>query len=394
MSKRTKISVITARFPYPLEKGDKLRAFHIIKNLSQNADIQLLSLNTSAPISDSQLAQLSPFCKLGVEVHNLGKFNSFFRILLAFFKSWPLQIGYYYSAKANTKIEESITKIGSDYILNLLPRTAEYGKNLMIPKVIDYMDAFAKGMERRKENAHGISKFIFNLEFKRLARYEEEIFSRFSLHTIITEEDKKLIHHKKNQQIEIVPNGIDSTFFQSLNKKKKYEIVFVGNMNYPPNVDACKFLVNSILPLLPKQFTVLIAGANPSNEVKNLKSTQVSISGWVEDIRNAYDESSVFVAPMRLGTGLQNKVLEAMSMNIPVITTPMAANGLRAKNGQELLICTNAEEFATQIQNLLQNSRLNKQLCANAHSFVTDNYNWDEIVKGLYGKITSIKVDN
>ncbi len=152
-------------------------------------------------------------------------------------------------------------------------------------------------------------------------------------------------------------------------------------MAYPPNVDAANFLIKEIMPLVWGKIPgakVLLAGASPDRKVLALKSNMVEVSGWLDDIREAYASAKVFIAPMRIGTGLQNKLLEAMSMKIPSITTRLANDALNAKNGEQVLIGDNANELADNILNLLEDTGLYKSIAHNGYKFVNSEYSWEE----------------
>ena len=153
-------------------------------------------------------------------------------------------------------------------------------------------------------------------------------------------------------------------------------------MQYHPNVLAAQFLVNEILPLSILKgldINILIAGANPTKEVQNLASERVKISGWMDDIREAYWMSDIFVAPLFTGSGLQNKVLEAMACKIPVITTSIVNHSLRAKVDKSISIAENKHDFAQEIIKLLQMSEQEKAQRVNeAYDFVNKTYSWTE----------------
>jgi glycosyltransferase involved in cell wall biosynthesis len=165
-----------------------------------------------------------------------------------------------------------------------------------------------------------------------------------------------------------------------MDRDKEYDLVFTGNMSYPPNVQSCEFLVNKILPLVTEvkpAIKVLIAGANPTMRIQVLRSAMVEVSGWVPDMREAYAQSKIFLAPMQLGTGLQNKLLEAMAMKIPCITSPLANQALNAKPGEEILIGETPQEYATHIINLLNNEKLAAGIAEKGYQFVLKNYSWE-----------------
>jgi len=127
----------------------------------------------------------------------------------------------------------------------------------------------------------------------------------------------------------------------------------------------------------------LLAGASPDSRVTALASNKVTVTGWMDDIRSAYAQTQLFIAPMRLGTGLQNKLLEAMSMKLPTITTSLANNALCAKDGKEILIGETAESLAKHIIDLLDNRLLYDKIAENGHRFVRQNYNWEEATNYL-----------
>ncbi len=373
-----KLFVLVSRVPYPLEKGDKLRAYHLMKELSKEHEITLCCL-TDQRVDETAVAHLATFCHT-VEVIRLNRVLQLFRLGLALFSSRPFQVHYFYQRKAHKKINKLITASGAEHIYCQLIRCSEYVKNLHhIPKTLDYMDALSKGMERLSKQAVWYLKPFAKAEAERLTRYEHLIFDYFDQHTIISDQDRQLIVNSKRNSIQIILNGVDLNFFAPTPTEQTVEVVFTGNMSYAPNVNSAEFLANDIMPLVRKRIPnakVLIAGANPNAKVKSLASAHVEVSGWLEDIRDAYAKAKVFVAPMRIGTGLQNKLLEAMSMEIPCITSTLANNALKAEVGEEVLIGNSASELADLICELLENQDQRRSLGAKGRAFVKENYSW------------------
>lgn len=241
------------------------------------------------------------------------------------------------------------------------------------------MDAFSKGTYRRLKKSGILSRIFIREEHKRLLRYENLIFDYFDNHTIISGQDRDSIRHAKKKSIEIVPNGIDKEFFQSQKIPKTTEVLFTGNMNYPPNMDSALYIVNEIMPIVWKtmpEAKVKIAGVTNSFRILSLQSDRVSVTGWVDDIRTAYDSAMVFLAPMNMGSGLQNKLLEAMSMNLPCITSDLANNALHAIENEDILIGRSTEDYAQKVINLLKDKERAAQLGEKGRNFVVANYNW------------------
>jgi glycosyltransferase involved in cell wall biosynthesis len=249
------------------------------------------------------------------------------------------------------------------------------------------MDAFSAGQRRRAKGAPWYLLPFVNEEAKRLTAYEHLIFDYFESHCIISEQDRKLIYHPNNTRIHIVPNGIDADFFRkSFDKPKRTHLLFTGNMSYPPNVEGAIRLVNFILPLVHAkrpEVTVLIAGANPVSSVKSLMSAHVRVSGWMPDIRDAYHESRLFVAPMVSGSGMQNKLLEAMCMEIPCVTTGLAALPLGITHGVNCLVGESDEEIASHILYLLENSIESERMACEGREYVMEQFDWNHTVEVL-----------
>jgi len=388
-----KILYLVSRFPYPLEKGDKLRAYHQLKGLSKNNEIYLFAISDQDVGQDST-KHLKQFCK-EIKVFRLSKIMIFFNLVRTTFSKIPWQVGYFYSSAAQKEVDTIISNYKPDHIFCQLIRTTEYVRNhTKILKTLDYMDVFSKGIERRLPALPFYIKPLYNAEQQRLVRYESDIYKYFNNKIIISKQDKDLIVQPGKDKISIITNGVDLEFFQPKDYTKEYDIIFNGNMNYPPNVESAEYLVWNILPVVLKSnanIKILISGANPSTRVKALTSKNVAVSGWVEDIRENFGKSKMLVAPMFMSIGLQNKLLEAMALKIPCITSTLANNALGAKNGESILVADTPEEYARHILNLLSHADKAQEIGLNGHKFVMENYNWDKENQKLEVIIRSTK---
>lgn len=387
---RKRILVLLSRVPYPLEKGDKLRAYYQIRELAKHHDLFLCALNDQ-PLHPQAEEKLLPFLK-DLRVFGLKKPGIAARLALNLFSGKPFQVAYFYNKYIHKRIRQYISKIQPDYIYCQLIRTAEYVKDQPTLKTIDYQDVFSKGLDRRVQLAPWYLKPVLRMEYRRVKRYEQAVFEAFDQKTIISFPDRDLIPHPQRSKIHVIPNGVDTDFFRPIEAEKDYEVIFSGNMGYPPNINGAEYLVNKIMPLVWAErpdARVILAGANPGHGVRALASPRVVVTGWVDDIRPWYARAKVFVAPMQIGTGLQNKVLEALAMGLPVITSPLANQALRAIPGDHLLIGNNPSDYAQQILSLLNDNVFSKALSYNGLKFIQEHFQWSSLCHRLEKIITT-----
>ncbi len=383
------IAVVLSRFPYPLEKGDKLRAYYQLLDLCKVFDVHLIC-TTEKEIRPEDLEKIAALCK-AVHIFKLKKINLFLNLCWALFDSKPFQVRYFHQKWIQRKIDQILKDIKPTHIYCQLIRASEYVKNYhACLKTIDYMDALSKGMERRTEQVWGIKKWIFSSEYKRLAKYERSIFDYFENHTIISKQDRNYIMHPQREQITLVPNGVDNQFFETFAIERNFDLVFTGNMGYPPNIDAALFIEKEIIPELKAlnlSLKCLVSGANPHPSLTAISKENFKVNGWVEDIRESYLSAKIFIAPMMIGTGLQNKLLEAMAMGLPCITSALANNALLAESEKEILIANDAKTFAVQINRLIKDPVLYKKISEAGQKFVKENYQWSSANSVLISKI-------
>jgi len=383
MPHKEQLLMIVSRFPYPLDKGDKLRAYYQLRELSKTHFITLVAL-TESKVDDKALKHVASFCEK-IEIIPLTWFSKITQMTRCIFSKQPFQVGYFYRIKANSIIKQLVKNNEFKFIYNQLIRTTEYTKNIHhIPKILDYMDALSTGIKRRIDLQPFYKKWIFKSEAKRLSIYEREIFDYFEFKTIISEQDKKLIQHPDASHIACIPNGIDESFFNFPHTVTNVDLVFTGNMSYPPNIEASKYIVQQILPKLLGS-KLLISGSSPANSVKELarENSAIELTGWVDDIKTSYARGKVFVAPMFIGTGMQNKLLEAMAMGLPCITTPLANDAIKAEHGTHIFVANTNEEFVKFTQELLSNEALRLEIGNNAQQFIKENYSWETATKKL-----------
>jgi sugar transferase (PEP-CTERM/EpsH1 system associated) len=373
-----RLLVILPRVPYSLEKGDKLRAFNQVKELSGHHEIILFALS-DGEIDPAARAKLERYCT-EVVLFRLSRWTVARNLARSALDGRPFQVGYFLSEEAQQKVNELVARHRPDHIYCQLIRTAEYAKaHPRIAKTLDYMDVFSKGMDRRASTDPLYMRPIIKMEYRRLLRYERDVFQYFNNKTIISEQDRDLIPHPDRGEIQVIPNGVDTDFFQPMQRPKTFELLFNGNMSYPPNIESVEYLVGKVMPLVWRELPearLLISGANPSNAVRRLASKRVVVSGWVDDVRENYAKSKLLVAPMQISIGLQNKLLEAMAMRLPCITSSLANNALGARPGEQILVADSEAQYAAHIVDLLRNEARSEAIGKSGYDHVLRTFSW------------------
>ncbi len=374
-----KLLVALSRFPWPLEKGDKLRAWYQLQGLALRHEVHLICLNDK-PVSADDLAQLN-FCA-SVQVIVQGKLKSGWNLLGSLFNRLPFQVNYFRSAAMQRAIAETNHRLKIDVCFVQLIRL---GENLPFDQdrrwVLDYMDTFSIGMAQRVADTSALLRPLVRIEAKRLRAYETKIAAQFDELVIISDRDAEGLAPVLREAVHVIPNGVGEAFFEDLPQpaQKDFDLIFFGNMGYHPNVQSAKFLVEEVLPILHKRGLrpkLCIAGARPAPLIKAWESPEITVTGFVADIRDYVLRSKISVAPLVGGQGLQNKLLESMAMTMPTITTPMANAGLGAKSGEDLLVCEGAEAFAEGIAALMADPAKAAELAGNGRRFVEQRFRW------------------
>jgi polysaccharide biosynthesis protein PslH len=385
---KPKITILLSRFPYPLEKGDKLRAYHQIKSLSTDFDICLICISTFT-VHQKHINPLQQYC---AEIHilQLSKWRAFCNAGFSLLGKNPLQVGYYYQQHLQKQINAITQNFKTELIYVQLARMANYAIHLPYKKVLDFQDAFSLNYARSALVAKFPFNIIYKLEGKRMMHFEKKMLPLFNASTIISESDKISIG---DINVKVIRNGVDSIYFSPIQKSKVYDILFVGNLGYLPNVLAVETIVQDIFPKLfaiNKSIRILVAGANPSDKIKNFANNNISVQAWLPDIRDAYAQAKIFVAPLHTGAGLQNKLLEAMSMELPCITTSICNSALQAIPNQDIFIANNTQEFVDSIIKLLQDSDLQMQTGKTAREMILQKYDWVSANTILQNILTSV----
>jgi len=380
------ILFLSLRFPYPPQRGDRIRAYHFIKELSKKHDISMVSFFESEKEIE-QIDELKKYCSK-VEVVKFSPVRAYFNSAFYSFSSKPFQVGYWYSPNMCKKIEWLIESNDFDIIHAQFFRMAQYvTKYAQYPKVLDLADALSLNLHRRAKLDRGFCLPLVKLEEKRVRRYETEIIKNFDIGTMVSAFDRDyLLNLDESLKLSVIPMGVDHNYFSPDKKDYKQQVLFTGTMSYFPNYDAVLYFCKEIFPIIKKQLPDLsfyIVGNHPHRKLLQVACKDIVVTGYVPDVRPYFNDSAVFVCPLRSGSGMQAKNLEAMAMGVPIVTTSVGFEGLEAVPGKEILIADEPGKFADYVIQLIEDKEFRNEISENARRLVETKYSWHRIVKRL-----------
>lgn len=377
-----KILFITHRIPYPPNKGDKIRSFNILKYLSQNHSISLFCLATSRE-DKKHLKELEKYCK-SIDVALISPFKAKLKSCVDVFSLKPLTLSYFYSRKLQKCINQRLQHNEFDVIYVFSSCMAQYVTKVEgIKKILDFVDIDSDKWAQYAKYARFPLSSVYRLESQRLRKYELEITQKFDCCIVVSEAEKKVF--QSNLQISAnifaIPNGVDFDYFKRRSRENEdHTLAFTGAMDYFANVDGVLNFCSFILPLIKREIPEVkfyIVGNNPSYEIKKLaKDKNIFVTGFVEDIRPYLEKAAVCVVPLRIARGIQNKILEAMAMGVPVVATPQAAEGIEAKAGRDLFIENKPQRFAKKVIKIIRDRKLQEELSIKGRRFVEKEHSW------------------
>lgn len=372
------------RIPYPPDKGDKIRSFHQIRELSKRHTVHLACL-IDDPEDLKHVAALRKYCA-SVEAVYRNKVAARGLALLALFTGQSLSVAAFYSKELKKRIDAKIRTERLDRIFVFCSSMGGYVADVShLPKVIDFVDVDSEKWRCYADYHSFPISWIYRQEADRLARYEAEMARRFDRSIFVSEKEADLFRQQVSDcSISAIPNGVDLDYFYPGGKTPSGDpaIVFTGAMDYFPNVDAVRYFCAEVLPRIREVFPGVlfyIVGRNPAASVKELGVPgRVIVTGTVPDVRPYLAKSAVAVAPFRIARGIQNKILEAMAMGVPVVGTSVSFQAFEEKEGVGVRFADNPESFAQEVLLLLQDRTLRTRLGLEARSFVERLYRWQD----------------
>lgn len=384
------ILFVANRFPYPPFRGDKLKIYNLTRRLAEKHDLYLVTFYENRD-ELNYLKDILPYFK-EIELVYLPRWKSILQCIPALFTNTPLQLAYFKSRKMRRMVKWSVDNYNIDVLHTQHLRMSQYTFDIDIPKILDLPDAFSLYFKRRSETDRPlINRLIDRIEIKRLAKAEQIVKVYDKVLVCSVEDQKYLMKLHQVSNIDILLNGVDLETFD-IKKGHDYSIkdtlLFTGNMDYAPNVDAVKFFVKNLWPCIHKQnpnVKLVVAGQRPVDDILKLKSKAIKVTGFVPDISDLYRSSTLLIAPLRFGAGTQNKVLEAMAMGVPVVCTNIGFAGLQITNGEGVIMAENFERFTKVVNQLLSDVDKRREIGEKGLQVARSRFSWDSITNDLEG---------
>lgn len=374
----------TAHYPYPLIGGDKIKQYHILKHLAKDHNIFVVSFDRWYPI---EMEHISEFEKLGIKTYPI-KMNNYKAYMSGLIHSpfgHPLEIEFFRDNRFTESVLKIVNEKRIDLAINYFLRTTEYIRNLNCKKILLAEDCRSHFQARTsRESSNLKQKLIRFYESKKLKKYEADITNSFDITTLVTDEDvfemKKL---NPAADIRKLSNGVDIIKFSPpKDNTTRRDLVFTSKLDMWVNDLMLTRITDIIFPLILKRCPdakLHIVGASPKKKHRLIQSDNILLHANVPEITPYLQNAAVYLHPHVGGSGIQNKVLEALACGCPVITTYSGARGINFKNGTEGFITDSYQEMADTAVKLLNDVALVNEISRNARNFILKNFQWSRI---------------
>ncbi len=386
------VMLLVHRLPYPPNKGDKVRSYHLLKHLAVNHRV-FLGTFVDDPADEVHLDTVGRMC---FEMHaaKLSPPMQKIRSLGAMLTGQALSLRYYGNASLKSWVCKVMANNSIDSVVVFSSAMGQYvDENSNEKLLVDFVDVDSAKWSQYSVNHRWPLSWLYRREGKKLLAYERELALRSKMSFFVTDDEVQLFLQRApecSKHVETIGNGVDSDFFSVdparsnpfpilVNQEQPIYLVFTGAMDYWPNVDAVTWFVAEIFPALKARWAALtfyIVGRSPTAAVLALASHDVVVTGTVADVRPYLQYADAVVAPLRLARGIQNKILEAMAMARPVVASQSCVRVTSALPKTEIAEADTTEDFSSEIEALLRSPEQSAQMGLAGRQRVVSDYSW------------------
>lgn len=389
-----KILYLVHRLPYPPNKGDKVRSYHLLKHLAARHEVHLGTF-IDDPDDEQHLPRVQALCK-SLHVARLSPRSAKLMSLRGLLRGEALSLPYYRDAGLQAWVDAAAARVGFDAVVVFSSVMAQYTRGLRgVKTLVDFVDVdSAKWRDYAPEHVWPMS-WLYRREFAKLLGFEQRVAAEAACSFFVTDHEVALfraLSPGRELRLAALGNGVDAEFFTPDASRAspfapgELPLVFTGAMDYWPNVDAVSWFAGSILPALRERFPALrlhIVGRSPTPAVRALAGDAVHVTGTVPDVRPYLQHAAAVVAPLRLARGIQNKILEAMAMGRPVVAAGTCVRAITASPLAGLQPAETEADYVERLSACLAYPGEAEAAGRAARDFVLGAYSWDAHLAGL-----------
>ncbi len=382
-----KILFLSQRVPYPPNRGDKITTWRLVERMKRAHDVRVVAFAHGDGDEEAAQALRSKGIPTTTVRYN-DKWSKIASLPLLATRT-PLTLGVYGSRELQAHVDREIAGCDMAYAYSS-SMGAFLEKHTGVPRVMHFGELDSDKWRQYAERARFPSSWVYAREQRTLVEFERRIARTFTDNVLCTPLEQTIFREQIGAQVPslVLRNGVDlQQFAPSSAAPEPGLIVFTGVMNYFPNADGCIWFAEEILPRIRTRVPDVrfaIVGSHPTPAVERLaRLPGVTVTGFVDDTRDWLGRASVAVAPLRIARGIQNKVLEAMAMGLPVVGTTCATQGVEGRDEREYLVRDDASAFADAVIGLLGDAKRAQELGARARAFVEANYDWEVVFRPL-----------
>lgn len=383
------ITIIVTRFPWPLDNGLSNKNYWLIKNLSNHFDINLIVIQRRK-INQEQISKIKKYVKK-IEIHSPNLIEIFINLIKNIFNKNPLQLAFFKSSSAEKSLKNNF-KHSEAFVFSLI-RGVQNIEPITDDKTIicDYADSLGQAYIRNSSQMSFPLSYIYLIEGKRMLNYEIKITKKISQAFLFNEQE---VNFFKNEKIKKIPHGINPLLFKDFEKTTCFSdgVVLFGKMDFKPNEDAAIWFAENILPKLHESIRFYIVGSHPTEKIKNLAkiNSKITVTGFLENPYPAIKGCIATVCPIRLGGGIQNKVIESLAIGKISLISPLAAAAFNFTDEGDapFFICHNELEWINKIHKIFLNKYDYSNKVIQGIEFAKRNFSWDSYTETIKNSIT------
>jgi glycosyltransferase involved in cell wall biosynthesis len=393
-----KILFVTEQFPYPLDNGGNIRTFHILRQLAKEHEVILASCERSG-LSSSDYDELKPYCseiKLFPPVPRETLRQGYY-LIESLFGGRPYPINRNYSKEIHQWIRQRVGEVDVIHFNHL--DAVCYAEDFEGVFVFDTHNLISNiYLRMRDQESNPLKRWFLRVLQKKTFDYEARIIGRIALCLACSDNEKAEIENLvPGIRTETIPNGVDTGFYtvdaaRTFNSAD-HNLIFLGAMDYLPNFDGIRFFCKEVFDILQKHLPdiqLTIIGRNPPESIERLEKENLTVTGFVEDVRQWIQRADLMVVPIRIGGGTRIKILEGMAQGIPVISTRIGAEGIQADHEENIFFADTSQEMIEGIIKLLKDPDLRKKIADGGRKLVEEKYDWNVSGKKLLAAYSSI----